>query len=365
MNFSDLSLPHENRDNVFRKFHDLADSSSFILGNDLEKFEHDFAHYCEVSECIGVASGCDALLWIMEALGIGKGDEVITVANTFIGTVLPILRVGATPVLVDCDRESLQIDHKQVETAITSKTKAIVAVHLYGHLAPVNELLEISDKHGLHLLEDAAQAHGARYMGKRAGSLGSAAGFSFYPAKNLGAWGDGGGIVTKDSEIATRIRRIRNYGQKEKYNHMEIGWNSRLDSIQAIVLREKLLLLDEWNKKRREVACEYRKGLCGLPLDLIKENSLNESVHHLFVVMTKRRKELQESLSRAGIPTGIHYPVPIHKHKAFGSEAFANGHSEFPVSEMASERLLSLPIHPHMLKSEISKVVDHIIKFFG
>jgi len=364
LQFVDLSLPKDSHNKVLQGFADLADNSGFILGNVVEEFEQAFANYCEADECVGVASGCDALLWIMEGLGIGKGDEVITVANTFIGSVLPILRVGATPVLVDCDPGNLQIDFSQVAAAVTSRTKAILAVHLYGHLAPMNELQEIADKNGLHLLEDAAQAHGARYRGQRAGNLGSAAGFSFYPAKNLGAWGDGGSVVTKNSDLAERIRRIRNYGQEEKYNHVEIGWNSRLDSIQAIVLQEKLKLLDDWNQKRREVAARYRNGLSGLPLDLIKENPANEAVHHLFVIMTDSRDELQVSLAKEEIPTGIHYPVPIHRHKAFANEAFAQGQC-FPTSEKASERLLSLPMHPNLRESEISKILDHVNRFFG
>ena len=361
--FANLALPKDSHNKVLQGFADLADNSGFILGNVVEEFEQAFANYCEVDECVGVASGCDALLWIMEGLGIGKGDEVITVANTFIGSVLPILRVGATPVLVDCHPENLQIDSSQVAASITSRTKAILAVHLYGHLAPMNELQEIADKNNLYLLEDAAQAHGARYRGKRAGSLGSAAGFSFYPAKNLGAWGDGGSVVTKESDLANRIRKIRNYGQEEKYNHVEIGWNSRLDSIQATVLQEKLKLLDRWNQKRREVASRYRNGLSGLPLDFIKENPANEAVHHLFVVMTDRRDQLQASLAQDGIPTGIHYPVPIHRHKAFATEAFAQCQC-FPVSERASERLLSLPMHPHLTEIEISKILEQVSRFF-
>jgi dTDP-4-amino-4,6-dideoxygalactose transaminase len=362
--FANLALPKDIHEKVFKRFADLADTSGFILGNVVEEFEQAFANYCEVDECVGVATGCDALLWILEGLGIGKGDEVITVANTFIGSVLPILRVGATPVLVDCHPENLQIDSSQVAAAITARTKAILAVHLYGHLAPMDELQDIADQNGLYLLEDAAQAHGARYRGKRAGSLGSAAGFSFYPAKNLGAWGDGGSVVTKDSDLAERIRRIRNYGQAEKYQHVELGWNSRLDSMQAIVLQEKLKLLDDWNQKRREVADRYRKGLSGLPLDLIKEDPANEAVHHLFVIMTDRRNELQASLAQKDIPTGVHYPVPIHKHKAFANEAFAQGQC-FPASERASERLLSLPMHPQLTDSEISRILEPICHFFG
>jgi dTDP-4-amino-4,6-dideoxygalactose transaminase len=362
--FANLALPKDIHEKVFKRFADLADTSGFILGNVVEEFEQAFANYCEVDECVGVATGCDALLWILEGLGIGKGDEVITVANTFIGSVLPILRVGATPVLVDCHPENLQIDSSQVAAAITARTKAILAVHLYGHLAPMDELQDIADQNGLYLLEDAAQAHGARYRGKRAGSLGSAAGFSFYPAKNLGAWGDGGSVVTKDYDLAERIRRIRNYGQAEKYQHVELGWNSRLDSMQAIVLQEKLKLLDDWNQKRREVADRYRKGLSGLPLDLIKEDPANEAVHHLFVIMTDRRNELQASLAKKDIPTGVHYPVPIHKHKAFANEAFAQGQC-FPASEKASERLLSLPMHPQLTDSEISRILEDVKAFFS
>jgi dTDP-4-amino-4,6-dideoxygalactose transaminase len=364
LQFADLALPQDSRAKILRRFADLADNSGFILGNVVEEFEQAFANYCEVDECVGVATGCDALLWILEGLGIGRGDEVITVANTFIGSVLPILRVGATPVLVDCHPENLQIDSIQVAAAVTARTKAILAVHLYGHLAPMDELQDIADQNGLYLLEDAAQAHGARYRGKRAGSLGSASGFSFYPAKNLGAWGDGGSVVTKDSDLAERIRRIRNYGQAEKHQHVELGWNSRLDSMQAIVLQEKLKLLDDWNQKRREVADHYRKGLSGLPLDLLKEDSGNEAVHHLFVIMTDSRDELQASLAKEDIPTGVHYPVPIHRHKAFANETFAQG-QRFPASEKASERLLSLPMHPNLRDSEISRILEDVCRFFG
>ena len=218
----------------------MIQRNAYILGEEVHAFENEFAQYCDTTDCIGVATGCDALLWSMEALGIGKGDEVITVANTFIGTVLPIIRAGATPVLVDCDPITQQIDPQAVNAAITSKTAAIVAVHLYGRLAPMNELIEISEKHGLVLLEDAAQAHGARYKGKRAGSMGTAAGFSFYPAKNLGAWGDGGAVTTNDPTLAKKIGRIINYGQVKKYHHADLGWNSRLDTFELLFYQGKI-----------------------------------------------------------------------------------------------------------------------------
>ena len=254
-------MPITSNQNVMNGIQALVARNGYILDNEVEHFEKSFASYCESAHSVGVATGCDALLWAMEALGIGKGDEVITVANTFIGTVLPIVRVGATPVLVDCDPITQQIDPEQVAAAITPRTSAIVPVHLYGRLAPMDELLAIADKNNLFLLEDAAQAHGARYKGKRAGSLGKAAGFSFYPAKNLGAWGDGGAVTTNDSELSAKVSKIRNYGQEKKYYHDTLGWNSRLDSLQAIVLSEKLKLLDQWNKNRRTAANWYYERL--------------------------------------------------------------------------------------------------------
>ena len=221
--FCDLSLSPDSETLIWQKAKEVIQRNAFIMGDEVHAFENDFAQYCDTSDCIGVATGCDALLWTMETLGIGKGDEVITVANTFIGTVLPIIRAGATPVVVDCDPITQQIDPQAVAAAITSKTAAIVAVHLYGRLAPMDELIELSEKQGLLLLEDAAQAHGARYKGKRAGSMGKAAGFSFYPAKNLGAWGDGGAITTNDSTLAKKIGRIINYGQLKNIITLSLG----------------------------------------------------------------------------------------------------------------------------------------------
>jgi dTDP-4-amino-4,6-dideoxygalactose transaminase len=331
------------------------------LGDEVHAFENEFAQYCNTTDCIGVATGCDALLWTMEALGIGNGDEVITVANTFIGTILPIIRAGATPVLVDCDPITQQIDPQAVKAAITSKTAAIVAVHLYGRLAPMDELIEISEKQGLLLLEDAAQAHGARYKGKRAGSLGKAAGFSFYPAKNLGAWGDGGAITTNDQTLAEKIGRIINYGQIKKYHHAELGWNSRLDTLQAVVLSEKLKLLDQWNEKRRTAASWYYELLQDKEVTTYHESSENEAVHHLFVVTLKNREQMIEKLSNAGIPTGIHYPVPIHKHECFANHSFTQAKS-FPVAEKQAHELLSLPIHPSLTHSEVEFIISTMEK---
>jgi dTDP-4-amino-4,6-dideoxygalactose transaminase len=353
--FCDLKLPEIQEKKIWDKAKSLINRNGYILDEEVDDFEKSFASYCDSSYCIGVATGCDALLWAMEALGIGQGDEVITVANTFIGTILPIIRAGATPVLVDCDPQTQQIDFAQVEAAVTTRTAAIVPVHLYGRLAPMDELLVIAEKHGLVVLEDCAQAHGARYKGRRAGSIGKASGFSFYPAKNLGAWGDGGAVTTNDISLAEKIRKIRNYGQEKKYIHDTMGWNSRLDSIQAIVLSEKLKLLDQWNAKRRIAASLYYERLKDSEFYLYHEKPENEAVHHLFVITHKDRDSVHEKLQSKGIPTGIHYPVPIHKHKCFADQSFTSDTS-FPHAERQGKELLSLPMHPNLKESEVDKV---------
>ncbi len=357
--FCDLSIPDNFKKTVWKKSRSLLVNNDFILGKEVDYFEKSFAKYCESNFCLGVSSGCDAILWIMQGLGIGKGDEVITVANTFIGTVLPIVRSGATPVLVDCDAVTQQIDPMGVEAAITSKTAAIVAVHLYGRLAPMNDLKQIADKYGLLILEDAAQAHGARYKGKRAGSVSRAAGFSFYPAKNLGAWGDGGAITTSDPELAGKLSKIRNYGQEKKYQHTELGWNSRLDTFQAIVLTEKLKLLDQWNQKRRIIAHWYFEKLKDLEITTFHEESDNEAVYHLFVITVQKRDMVIRKLEEDGIPCGIHYPVPIHKHACFCDLSFATNKT-FPNAEKQANELLSLPMHPNLSEDDVSHICSSL-----
>ena len=359
INFCDLKIPDILEERIWDRAKSLVNRNGYILDEVVNDFEKSFASYSESSYCIGVATGCDALLWAMEALDIGKGDEVITVANTFIGTILPIIRVGATPVLVDCDPQTQQIDFAQVEAAITTRTAAIVPVHLYGRLAPMDELLVIAEKHGLAVLEDSAQAHGACYKGRRAGSMGTASGFSFYPAKNLGAWGDGGAVTTNDSSLAEKVRKIRNYGQQQKYIHDAMGWNSRLDSIQAIVLSEKLKLLDQWNAKRRIAASLYYERLRGSEFHIFEDCLGNEPVHHLFVITHSDRDLIQGKLNSLGIPTGIHYPVPIHKHKCFADQSFTNNAS-FPHAERQGKELLSLPMHPNLTESEIEQICNYL-----
>ena len=358
INFCDLSIPNATEERIWAKAKELVAGNGYILGSEVNQFEEAFAYYCEANHSIGVASGCDALLWAMEALGIGKGDEVITVANTFIGTVLPILRAGATPVLVDCAPITQQIDPEQVTAAITPRTSAILPVHLYGRLAPMDELQAIAEKNYLFLLEDAAQAHGARYKGKRAGSLSKGAGFSFYPAKNLGAWGDGGAVTTNDKELSGKISKIRNYGQEKKYYHDTLGWNSRLGSLQAIVLSEKLKLLDQWNENRRTAATWYYERLKDSEICLYHEKPENEPVHHLFVITHKDRELIQKKLQSKGIPTGIHYPVPIHKHKCFADHSFAK--EEFPHAERQGNELLSLPMHHNLKESEVDGICEYM-----
>ena len=332
----------------------MFDKNGYVLSKEVDDFENDFAMFCEANHCLGVATGCDALMWAMEGLGIGRGDEVITVANTFIGTVLPIIRVGATPVLVDCDPETQQIDPDQVASAITPRTSAIVPVHLYGRLAPMDELIRLSNKNGLALLEDAAQAHGARYKGKRAGSMGNASGFSFYPAKNLGAWGDGGAMVTSDTSLYEKVKKIRNYGQEK--NIFTVRSDGTADWIrfrQSFWRKNYCCLIN--GTSRRSIASRYYDILNDTEVSLYHESPENEPVHHLFVVTHKNRDLIQSKLNSQGIATGIHYPVPIHKHKCFANEPFAKDGC-FPHAEAQSAQLLSLPMHPNMTISEVEKV---------
>ena len=340
----------------------ITRQGNFILGKELDSFEKAFASFCGAERCVGVASGCDSLLLSLEALGIGSGDEVITVANTFVGTLLPILRRGAVPVLVDCLDDVLNIDPDQVAAAVTPRTKAIVPVHLYGQPAEMDEILALAEKHSLAVLEDAAQAHGATYKGRPCGGMGNAAGFSFYPAKNLGAYGDGGAMTTNDTDIAKHVRMISNYGQSEKYCHDLPGWNSRLDTIQAAILSVKLEGLPAANEARRSIAAAYRERLAELPLKIPVEREYVEHVYHQFVILVDRRDEMRAFLDQRGVQTGIHYPNPLHKLKAFSDCDFARG--SHPVTEAVANKLVSLPIFPGLTESEIERVCETIAAFY-
>jgi dTDP-4-amino-4,6-dideoxygalactose transaminase len=328
--------------------------TDFILGRDVGLFESEFARFCEAKHAVGVDSGLSALELILRAYGIGPGDEVITPANTFIASALAISSVGANPKLLDVDPVTYTIDISALEGAITARTRAIMPVHLYGHPVDMDPILEIARKHGLPVIEDACQAHGARYRGKRVGSLGSAAAFSFYPAKNLGAYGDGGIVVTDDPEVGKYVEMARNYGQREKYYHAVRGYNHRLDTLQAAVLRIKLRRLDERNAARREHARLYQELLLSTGVVLPTCAPEVEAVWHLFVIRVEQRDALRNSLADRGISVGIHYPVPIHLQEAYRDLGYKTG--DFPVTEHCAERILSLPMYPELTASMIEHV---------
>lgn len=336
----------------------VFERGEFILGQDVTAFEQEFAAYCETSHCVGVANGTDALKLALQACGIGPGDEVISAAHTFIATTLAITECGATPVLVDCDPDDYLIDVSTIEAAITPKTRAILPVHLYGQCADMDAIMKIARKHNLVVIEDACQSHGARYKGKRAGSIGDIAGFSFYPGKNLGAYGDGGAITTNRADLAERVKLLRNYGQRVKYQHDVKGGNSRLDSAQAAVLRVKLKHLDDWNAARGRAAEEYGKALAGQNLGLPKVAPFSTHVFHLYVVQTGDRAGLQKALDAAGAQHGIHYPIPIHLQPAMADLGYKAG--AFPVSERIAPRILSLPMFPELTKEQIARVAAAI-----
>ncbi len=336
----------------------------FVLGGAVTEFEREFAEYCHVEHCVGVDSGYSALELMIRAYDIGPGDEVITAANTFIATTLAISNTGATPVLVDCDPQTYNIDASKIEAAITPRTKAIMPVHLYGQAADMDAIVGIARKHGLLVFEDAAQASGARYKGRRAGSLGDAAAFSFYPGKNLGAYGDGGAVTTNDAAIAEKIRLLRNIGQKVKYYHEVKGYNHRLDTIQAAVLRVKLPYLDGWNASRRRAAATYAEMLAGLPIVAPETADYAEHIFHLFVVrVSGGREALMDRLKEAGIATGLHYPIPIHLQPAYVELGYKRG--DFPVTEAYADEILSLPIFPELDDEKVAYVANAIREFMA
>jgi len=334
----------------------VFDNTSFVLGKEVKEFEDNFAQYCNVKHCIGVSSGADALYLSMKALGIKQGDEVITSTNSFISTILPVSRLGAKPVLVDCNSDDFNIDISKIEPVITERTKAIIPVHLYGQPAEMDSIREIAKKHNLYLIEDVCQAHGAEYKGKRVGGLGHLGCFSFYPTKNLGGAGDGGAITTNDDQLAEKLRILRDCGQKEKYNSVLKGDNCRLDSIQAAILNVKLKYLDIWNDQRREKAQLYNKLLNNI--EVPKNNENLKHVYHLYVIKTKSRDELIERLKLRGVKTGIHYPIPLHLQEAYKDLGYKQG--DFPITERLCQEVLALPIYPELKQEEI-KYISNII----
>lgn len=340
----------------------VLDSGWFIMGPQLEAFEKEFATYCEVSHAIGVANGLDALILILKAMDIGPGDEVIVPTNTYIATWLAASHVGAIPVGVEPDEHTYNLDPTQIEKAITPHTKAIIAVHLYGQAANMDPIMALAKQHGLKVIEDAAQAHGARLSGRRTGGLGHAAGFSFYPGKNLGALGDGGAVTTNDPILFERIRTLRNYGSATKYYNDEIGYNSRLDELQAAFLRIKLRDLDYQNKIRQNIAGQYTEGFKDLPLTLPRFDSPQEPVWHLYVVRSSKRAALVDYLNTCGVGTVIHYPVAPHLQKAYQHLQLMQG--MFPLAETLQDEVLSLPVDPTMTQSQIEHVIQSVRGFF-
>lgn len=338
-------------------YHRVMQSSHFIHGCEVAAFEDEFAGYCEADCCVGVANGLDALELILRGYEIGPGDEVIVPSNTFIATWLAVSAVGATPVPVEPDEQTYNLNPDRLKEAITSRTKAVIPVHLYGQPADMDPIMKISRSAGLKVIEDAAQAHGARYKGRRVGALGDAAAFSFYPGKNLGAFGDGGAVTTHDSDLAERIRKLSNYGSSEKYVHEIVGKNSRLDELQAAFLRTKLAVLDDWNARRRDCADRYLNGLSETSLILPVCPEWAEPVWHLFVVRSKSRGQLQEFLRVKGIGTMIHYPIPPHHQGAYLS---SHGALDLPLAEEMAGSVLSLPVGPHLTLDQQETVIETV-----
>ncbi|RJX34523.1 MAG: DegT/DnrJ/EryC1/StrS family aminotransferase [Desulfurivibrio sp.] len=330
-------------------------SGWYILGAEVAAFEQEFAAYCGVNHCIGVGNGLEALSLILHAYGIGKNDEVIVPANTYIASWLAVSHNGATPVPVEPDECTCNINPALVERAITPKTRAIMAVHLYGQTADMDPLNELAARYDLKVIEDAAQAHGALYKGRKAGSLGHAAGFSFYPGKNLGAFGDGGAVLTNDPQLAELVRKLRNYGSTTKYYNEVIGFNSRLDELQAALLRVKLGRLDQWNDRRRKIAVLYQQGLRLTSLVLPTVPAWAEPAWHLYVVRSARRDRLQRRLAEEGINTMIHYPIPAHLQKAYGHMPIPEG--SLPLTEKIHDEVLSLPMGPHLSPADQQRII--------
>ena len=362
--FLDLKFQHDKiKTELDEAYLRVMKSGWFITGEELNSFEYNFAAFCKTKHCIGVGNGLDALNLILRAYGIGRGDEVIVPANTFIATWLAVSYAGADIVPVEPDIHTYNLNPNCLEEFITERTKAIIPVHLYGQPANMDEILNIATRYNLKVIEDSAQAHGATYKGRICGSIGNAAGFSFYPGKNLGALGDGGAIVTDEDDISEKVRSIRNYGAIQKYDHQDMGFNSRLDEIQAAFLNVKLKFLKEWNEHRRKIAELYLAELEGIhEITLPHYPEWVNPVWHLFVILYNNRDELQQYLKSKGIPTLIHYPIPPHLSGAYKDFGWAAG--AFPITERIAKTALSLPIGPHITTKEASYIIESINTFF-
>lgn len=361
--FADFGPMHsEIREELNSAFNKVMDSNYFIQGKECSNFEKEFAEYCGGKYCVGVATGLDALYLILKAMGIGEGDEVIVPSNTYIATALAVSFVGATPIFVEPEMSTYNIDVNRIEYAISEKTKAIIAVHLQGRPADMDAINDIAKRHGLRVIEDAAQAHGTKYKGKRVGTLSDASGFSFYPGKNLGALGDGGCVVTNDKVIADKVRALGNYGSDYKYHHIYKGTNSRLDEMQAAFLRVKLTMLEKWNNDRKRIADRYLKEIKNeaikMPLPVTEDY---DHIYHVFVIRCDKRDELEQYLKDNGINTVKHYPIPMHMQEAYDDLKIKEG--ELPIAEEISRTVLSIPMYYGMTDKQIDYVIEKLNAF--
>jgi len=358
--FLDLKVQYESiRDEIANALQGVLEKTAFASGPFVAQFEEEFAEYCGCEHCVGVGSGTAALWAALLALGVGDGDEVITVPNTFIATAEAITFAGATPVFVDVDERTLTMDPNRIEAAVTRKTRAIIPVHLYGQMADMDPIMEIARAHGLFVVEDAAQAHGAKYKGRSAGSIGDAGCFSFYPGKNLGAYGEAGAVVTNNTDLADTVRRFRDHGQAKKYYHSLVGWNSRMDGFQGAVLSVKLRHLPTWTEARRRNAAMYRELLSGAD-GVVPPHEADYALHvyHIYAVRAKKRDALLRALEEKDIHCGIHYPVPVHLQEAYADLELGKG--SFPVAEQSAEEELSLPMFAELSEEQIRCVADEL-----
>ncbi|HOD66085.1 MAG TPA: DegT/DnrJ/EryC1/StrS family aminotransferase [candidate division Zixibacteria bacterium] len=361
--YLDLQAQYQSiKDDIAAAVQRVLDSSTYVLGPSVREFEEAFARYCGTAHCAGVNSGTSALVLALRALEIGPGDEVVTAANTFVATVAAIAHTGAHPVLVDIDPRTRTIDPRLLPMALSRRTRAVIPVHLYGRPADMEAIMRLAEKYEVSVVEDAAQAHGARYRGRRIGSFGRLAAFSFYPGKNLGAYGEAGAVTTDDPELDRRLRMLRDHGSERKYYHDLVGYNARMEGIQGAVLGVKLRRLDQWNEARRRVAARYDELLRDLPVTTPPVDPEVEPVYHLYVIETERRDALQAFLAERGVPTLIHYPVPVHLQR--GYDFLGRRKGDFPVAERQAEQILSLPIFPEMTEAQVDYVAAQIQAFF-
>jgi dTDP-4-amino-4,6-dideoxygalactose transaminase len=357
--FVDLkSLHREIKDDLREVFDRVLDNSTFVLGPEVQRFEQEFAAYCGTEHCVAVNTGTAAIHLALAALSIGPEDEVITVSHTFIATAEAITAVGAKPVFIDIDPVSFTMDPALLEAAITSKTRAIIPVDLYGQVVDMDPILEIANRHGIPVIEDACQAHGAEYRGRKAGAFGVAGCFSFYPGKNLGACGEGGAITTNDVDLAQRIRLWRDHGSSKRYEHIFPGLNMRMEGIQGGILSVKLKYLDRWNDQRRQAAAAYDKALADTDIEVPTEMDYGRHVYHLYVIQSDKRDALRQQLSDAGIESGLHYPTPLHLQEAYRFLGFKQG--DFPVTERVKNRILSLPMYPGIDPRAVERVTSEL-----